>query len=322
MTTNSPAATEWLSGWRWRLLLASIALAAAGYLGVSLWGGWNDVTAAAQRIGLLTITAALLLSLLNYGLRFVRWQMYLRHLGHTLPAREHMRIYVSGFALTTTPAKAGEVLRSVLLKPRGVPYNDSLAALLSERVSDLLAVLIMAMIGISQYPQYSPLLWLFALLIPAFWCCIGSQTLQEYWQKLTRPLPSALARLNHRIIHITATIRRCHTPSLILYASILSLIAWGAEGVAFYWVLHPLHNTISLETALFIYATAMLAGAASFMPGGLGGAELAMTGLLHLNGVSLPDAIAAALIIRLATLWFAVMLGFFCLTSEVKQYKK
>jgi glycosyltransferase 2 family protein len=45
------------------------------------------------------------------------------------------------------------------------------------------------------------------------------------------------------------------------------------------------------------------------MPGGLGGAELAMTGLLSLNNVPLADAIAASLVIRLATLWFAVLLG-------------
>jgi uncharacterized protein (TIRG00374 family) len=45
------------------------------------------------------------------------------------------------------------------------------------------------------------------------------------------------------------------------------------------------------------------------MPGGLGGAELAMTGLLSLNNVPLADAIAASLVIRLATLWFAVGIG-------------
>jgi len=53
----------------------------------------------------------------------------------------------------------------------------------------------------------------------------------------------------------------------------------------------------------------MLAGAVSFMPGGLGGAEAAMTALLVTSNVDMPQAVAATVIIRLATLWFAVLLG-------------
>ena len=43
--------------------------------------------------------------------------------------------------------------------------------------------------------------------------------------------------------------------------------------MAFYFVLHWLHWDISFNTAVFIYAISMLAGAISFLPGGLGGAE-------------------------------------------------
>ena len=53
----------------------------------------------------------------------------------------------------------------------------------------------------------------------------------------------------------------------------------------------------------------MLAGALSFMPGGLGGAEAVMIALLTLNGVPMPVAVAATVFIRLATLWFAVVIG-------------
>jgi uncharacterized protein (TIRG00374 family) len=53
----------------------------------------------------------------------------------------------------------------------------------------------------------------------------------------------------------------------------------------------------------------MLAGALSFMPGGLGGAEVVMAGLLIVAGMAESQAIAATVIIRLSTLWFAVALG-------------
>lgn len=316
---NHNSISEWLNGWRLRLLIVSIVLAATGYISVSLWVGWEDVSAAVVRIGPMIICLSLLLSLLNYGLRFVRWELYLRQLSYTIVSKTNISIYLSGFALTTTPAKAGEALRAVLLKPYGVRYSDSLAALLSERVSDLLAVLIMAAIGISQYPQYEPLIWIFALLIPAFWLLIASKKLLNSIHIISIRLPAILAKIAEKILQILETTRRCHPPLLIVQASILSLIAWGAEGVAFYAILQQLQSSISLETALFIYATAMLAGAASFMPGGLGGAELAMTGLLHLNGMPVADAIAASLVIRLATLWFAVVLGLIFLTQEIRR---
>ena len=66
---------------------------------------------------------------------------------------------------------------------------------------------------------------------------------------------------------------------------------------------------IPLTFAMFVYAMAMLAGAISFMPGGLGGAEAVMVGLLVWKGMPGADAIAATVLIRLATLWYAVAVG-------------
>ncbi|RMN59810.1 hypothetical protein ALQ56_200272 [Pseudomonas syringae pv. papulans] len=66
---------------------------------------------------------------------------------------------------------------------------------------------------------------------------------------------------------------------------------------------------IPLTFAVFTYALAMLAGALSFMPGGLGSAEAVMVRLLMFKGMPGADAIAATLLIRLATLWFVVAIG-------------
>jgi uncharacterized protein (TIRG00374 family) len=49
------------------------------------------------------------------------------------------------------------------------------------------------------------------------------------------------------------------------------------------------------------------------MPGGLGGSEASMIVLLRISGVPLPLAVSATLLIRLATLWFAVLLGILAL---------
>ena len=61
--------------------------------------------------------------------------------------------------------------------------------------------------------------------------------------------------------------------------------------------------------AVSIYGIAVLVGALSFLPGGLGSTELVMGLLLVSLGVDKPVAVAATLICRIATLWFAVFIG-------------
>ena len=96
---------------------------------------------------------------------------------------------------------------------------------------------------------------------------------------------------------------------MLVVATALSVIAWSAEAIAFHWILQWMHADIPLSFAVFVYAVSMLAGAVSFMPGGLGGAEAAMVSLLIWKGMPKADAVAAALLVRLATLWFAVAIG-------------
>ena len=60
----------------------------------------------------------------------------------------------------------------------------------------------------------------------------------------------------------------------------------------------------------------------SFLPGGLGVAEGSMTGLIRVLGdVPRAAAVAATVLIRLATLWFAVALGLVGLAVEEWQYR-
>jgi uncharacterized protein (TIRG00374 family) len=66
---------------------------------------------------------------------------------------------------------------------------------------------------------------------------------------------------------------------------------------------------ISMPLAVGIYATGILVGALSFLPGGIGSAEAVMIGLLVLAGIDPTTAIAATLICRIAALWYSIALG-------------
>lgn len=297
------------SGWRFQAILGSIVLALCAYLAFSIWGGWQEVLRAFEQVGLFGLFLALLMSIVNYSLRFVRWQLYLHSMGHRVPWRSSARIYLAGFALTTTPGKAGEAVRGILLKPHRIPYPDSLAAFVSERLSDMAAIVLLALLGLSLHPHTRTLVFVGIGVVLAGLLVLSQQRLLDCLYRRSTDASSLLGRTFHHVVQMLRQARRCHSPSLLVIATALSVMGWAAEALAFMWILQWMGMEVGFSFAAFVFAAAMLAGALSFMPGGLGGTEAAMLGLLIMQGMPMPDAIAATVLIRLTTLWFAVLIG-------------
>jgi uncharacterized protein (TIRG00374 family) len=311
-----------MHGWRFRAMLLIVLLSAIGYLGFSLWGGWHEVVAALVTVGITGTLIALTLSLVNYLLRFVRWQKYLSKLGHQVYWQESLRIYIAGFGLTILPGKAGEAIRSVFLKKHHVSYPESLAAFFSEHFSNLISMMLLVSIGLWAYPQAQPMVIILGCIIIAVLILLQ----QSKWLKILqsvvqRKLPAKPASLISHSIEIVLHSQRCFSLPMLLYGIALGLIAWGAEGIAFYYIMHTLGSDMSIQMALFIYAFSMLVGAISFLPGGLGGTEATMVALLMLNKIAQPQAVAATVLIRLATLWFAVALGVIAMSKPERRAK-
>lgn len=261
------------------------------------------------------------LSLLNYAIRFVRWHGYLNVLGHRIPIMSNLMCYLAGFAFTTTPGKAGEAIRSVYLKQHDVGYKHSLATLVTERILDVFAMLILAALLVYWLDDFSWGFYLIAFLTCGLLLMLATDRVMDkirVWMQRCLQLSekTLVGHFLELVQHSLDLMRR----RLLLGALVMGIIAWGAEGVAFYYILEFLGVEIDLSVAIGIYAASMIVGAISFIPGGLGSAEAVMGGLLVLAGVSMPVAIAATLVCRVATLWFAVAIGIvFMLLLERKQ---
>lgn len=291
-----------------KALIISIVLAVGGYVGFSIYIGWYEVLMIFKKISWTGLWIALFLSLVNYVFRFIRWQIYLNHLNHCLSDYwESLLIYFSGFALTTTPAKAGEAIKSIFLKDKGVPISHSLAAMISERVSDLLAIVLLSCLGLMAYPNMRLPVYITLGLIFLGWAIM-----------LYRPLPQLLKQWHwskrfQSLIDVLEQTQNCHNPKILLSSTVISLLAWGAEAWACYLVLQWCGFPVDLSTAIFIYSASMLIGALSFLPAGLGSAEAGMVSLLIWQNVEPQSALAITIFIRLTTLWFAVILGLIAL---------
>jgi uncharacterized membrane protein YbhN (UPF0104 family) len=290
-----------------RALTLSIGLAALLYLGFVLFADREAVFAALRRVGWPVLTAIFALSLMNYLLRFWRWQRYVAAFGHVLPWRRHFLYYLAGFTLTVTPGKAGEAVRSLYLHQYGVTYAQSLAALFVERLLDVLAMSLLALLILLARPDYA---WLVAVA----WVL----TLGLGWLVTRAWLPERLRGWgrNHRygyqfdrlarLLDSAAVLLR---PGYLLFGLSLGVLSWGLEGLSLYLIAQDVGVGVSLETGIGIYAIAVLAGALSFLPGGLGSTEAVMGVLLVAFGADGASAVAITLLCRIATLWFAVALG-------------
>lgn len=263
------------------------------------WSGWLSILG---------------LSLCNYSLRFARWQGYMRWLGHTLPIRRHLLIYIAGFALTTTPGKAGEGVRAVYLARRRVPYAHTVAALFAERLLDLLSILVLSLLAIVSFTGYVD--WVLAPLavIAAMLWIMHRRALLKMAQRRVDNPQTLIARLLHVLVHAWERAFVLLSWKPMLGGLALGCAAWAAEGVSVYLIAGKLGLAVTLPLAIGIYAASLLIGALSFVPGGLGSTEAAMALLLKLAGITTGTAISVTLIVRIATLWFAVVLGLICLS--------
>lgn len=304
------------------LIIGFAIYGALAQLGPQLLGGGKAAAGPSVSQHILHFPARLwLLGLglasMNYAFRFVRWQHYLRLLSVRIPRGSSLLIFLSGFALTVTPGKVGEVLKSYLLKQSyGVPVARTAPIVVAERLTDLLALLLLTLGGVTTWmrPQERWLIVVGFGLCAAMLVVIASRRLAHgVIDLLGRLLPlrmrAGVVGKLHEFYDGTATLVR---PASLLWATGLAVLSWSCECVAFYAVLSGFPGVVAnLLLCTFIYATMTVAGAlAFFVPGGLGVTEGGMALLLaRLSQATESVALAATLIIRLVTLWFAVALG-------------
>jgi glycosyltransferase 2 family protein len=299
-----------------------LGLGVAVFLGLTLYGRWEEVSRAFQAFSYKTLPLILGLAFMNYVVRFWRWELYLKRVDIRIPRKESFYIFMSGLVMTVTPGKMGEVLKSYLLKEgRQIPLSRSAPIVLAERFTDLLAVYLLTLLGSVSFSFGGRILWvgllvlllgLLPLLSPRiFHHLLGKLQKSSRGGRLAAPLSEA-----YHTLHDLMGVR------LLLAASVLGMAAWFFECLAFQTVFWGLEVPMTLIKATFIYAFSTLAGALSMLPGGIGAAEGSMTSLLLL--VQVPKALAttATIIIRLCTVWFAVLLGYGFLKLYQKQRER
>ncbi len=306
-------ARRWRRGFLWSAFGGLLL-----YAVLAVWGDAQALASVLESFPWRTMPLVLGLTLVNYGGRLLKWILYLRWLKVPISSGDAARIFGMGMTMVLTPGKAGELLKSLLVKRRtGTPVAVTAPAVMAERLTDGLAMLLLAAAGLLTFPE--PALRRTAFLVLA-------AVLAAIAVAGRRPLALRLIAVAEGLPWIGTRARHLHafydsaqtllTGRCLAVAVGIGLVSWACEGLAYAVVLRGVGAGGDARTALaavFIFSISTVVGAVVATPGGLGGTEGALVGLsMRILGLSLAPAKAAALLTRLATLWFGVALGLLC----------
>ena len=286
-----------------RALLALGVVATVYALALLVWG--DEPGRYLYLLWSRTGSQAMVLCLLNYLLRSIRWRFWMAHYGRHFGWLEGLRLYLSGYAFTPTPGNVGEAVRGLMLAYKPLSLAQSLAIFGAERLADLLCLLL--------------------LCVPALGWVLGHATVRAAMQSNPNLVGGLLAAVVISLFVVLAVLRHYRKRLLQRFAWLdeavqclclrpglwfgLTLLAWAAQGLAVWLICQALGVHLPLLTAIGFYAVAMVAGALSALPAGLGGTEAVLTGLLVAQSATPATALAITVLARLLTLWLAVGLG-------------
>lgn len=293
--------------------IIGIALVSVLYIFSIIIFDENSIFSILSSISIKTWILILLLSLVNYFLRFLRWTIYIYFLHPNLKhlsSLQNLFIYLSGFAFTLTPGKAGETVRSFYLKHYDVSYQSSLGAFIAERLQDLLVIFVISLLCIPLLIENSiklqdaanSFIFIISTAIICFLAFFISSKL-EYINKWR-------TALYNKVYEIIVKTKFLLSKKILFSSLILGFFAWISEAFALFLIIRDIFSEFDLVLiAMGIYGLSVLGGTLTFLPGGIGGTEAIMVILLSLIGIDYISAIAITIVCRAATLWFAILIG-------------
>ena len=217
------------------------------------------------------------------------------------------------FVMSVTPGKMGELLKSYLVREEnGTPISRSAPIILAERLTDFISVVLLCIAGAFVFDYGQGIIIGVGLFFLSGVILISSRKLSmkfiSYLEKI-----KLLSRFAHKFQEAYESIYTLVRIKPLIIATFVSAVAWFCECLGLYVILRVYstisHIEVSLMSAVFIYGFSTIIGSIAMLPGGLGVTEASLTGLMVLMKIPKDVSVASTFIIRVATLWFAVLIG-------------
>jgi uncharacterized protein (TIRG00374 family) len=233
------------------------------------------------------------------------------------------------------PARAGEVLRAVVLKRKeGVPISASLATIIVERIFDGVVMLAFVFVNLPELAKLATsdsgfvgdiqtlalwgagvfalalVIFLLAAMFPKITARIGQWFIDRILPKRIREKTSGIM---HKFLDGLASLR---SPANVLMVFFTSVIIWLLETVKYWFVMHAFSFEVSFFALMLLNGVANLATTIPAAPGYIGTWEAVTKAVLMAYNVPAADALGYAVVLHVA-LWLPItLLGAYYMARE------
>lgn len=232
------------------------------------------------------------------------------------------------------PARAGEVLRAVILKRKeGVPISASLATIIVERIFDGVVMLSFVFINLPELAKLTGssgfvgniqqvalwgtglfigalVIFLLAAMFPKVTARIGQWFIDRILPKRIREQTSGIM---HKFLDGLASLR---SPFNVLMVFLTSVLIWLLETVKYWFVMHAFKFSVSFFALMLLNGIANLATTIPAAPGYIGTWEAVTKAVLVAYEVPGAEALGYAVVLHVA-LWLPItLLGAYYMTRE------
>jgi len=329
---------------RWAVALAGALLAVVVILrikGVSF--DWRSFSRTLYQVHWVWLVASMLLILLTYFLRALRWEVMLRPSGRSPGLQKLTFDTAIGFTAAVVLGRVGEVVRPYLISiSAGVSFSSQMAAWLLERLLDLLSVLLIfgfALVRASpQRRSVGPELgWVlsaggYLAALVGLVCLILLVVFRNFSGFARERILSALTGLPERYYSRAEKLLRSldlglestRQTRLLLLLVWYTLLLWGAIVGSFYFIFHSFRILEHLTlTDVVVVLGFMSFGSIVQLPGVGGGLQVVcILCLTKIYGVPLEVASGIAVFIWVLTYFLVAPFGMLCAVHEGWNWRK
>ncbi len=312
---------------RWQLWLG--VLISALFLWIALRGlKLNEVWGEVQGANYWWLVPSVTAYFAAVWARTWRWDYMLRPLKHIPVARLFPVVVIGYMGNNIYPFRAGEVLRSYVLRRReNVPMSGSLATVIVERVFDglVMLVFVFAALPFAPIPSgsiqttvivasvafFGALIVFFAVAaVPERFLALAGWIVQKFLPERVR---EPILAFSERFIVGLESLRSFRNVLMIFFSSI---VVWLLETVKYWFVMHAFDFEVSFFALMLMNGIVNLATTLPSAPGYIGTFDGPGIAVLTLYGVKETIATAYTLVLH-AALWLPVtVLGAFYMLRE------
>ena len=245
---------------------------------------------------------------------FIKWHFLLKNCEIDIPLTRSITVFLSGLAFDITPGKLGALMKSQILKTSfNIPRTKTAPIVLVEKVYDLIGAILASITGIIILGMDVYLIIIAILVLAMVFFFLYYRPASElFFKRVTKT--KFFSKYVENISEFDKTIQKSTNVKVATICILLAVTYWFIVSAAVYFTLIGFDiNILDYLKVLSIYATSILLGAVSFIPGGVGITEGALAGLFTLEGIDVSTALILSVIIRIFVLWYSVSIGFISL---------